>query len=186
MQSEFVDLYELLQISRSAEMETIRRVYRLLARRWHPDNARTGDALQFRAIHEAYLVLSDPVKRAEYDEAFERHRRTRTPTAVKEPRPQVTFAMEQVFRHRVLEILYAHRRADLNKPGIFVLDLEGLAAIEREDLEFTVWYLQQKGLGQRMDNSRLAITVEGVDYLEANGQESPNRRRLNSSSIAAA
>ena len=55
MQSEFVDLYELLQISRSAEVETIRRVYRLLARRWHPDNARTGDALQFRAVHEAYF-----------------------------------------------------------------------------------------------------------------------------------
>src|SRR5215212_1469267 len=99
MQSDDSDHYELLQISRSAEMETIRRVYRLLARRWHPDNARTGDALQFRAIHEAYLVLSDPVKRAEYDATFERHRRMRTPVAVKEPRPPVSFAMEQVYRH---------------------------------------------------------------------------------------
>ena len=86
----------------------------------------------------------------------------------------------------MLEILYAHRRADLNKPGIFVLDLEGLAGIEGEDLAFTVWYLQQKGFVQRMDNSRLAITVDGVDYLEANSHDSPNRRRLNSSSIAAA
>jgi curved DNA-binding protein len=99
----------------------------------------------------------------------------------------VSFALEQVHRHRVLEILYAHRRADLTRPGIFVLDLEGMAGIEREDLEFTIWYLQQKGLVQRTDNSRLAITVEGVDYLEANAQaqETTTRRRLNASSSAA-
>src|ERR1043166_6240115 len=106
--SEVVDLYELLQISRSAEMETVRRVYRLLARRWHPDNARTGDVLQFRAIHEAYLVLGDPSKRAEYDATLEPHRHARTPAAAKEPRPPVSFATEQVYRYRVLEILYAH------------------------------------------------------------------------------
>src|SRR6187397_565030 len=85
--SESVDLYELLQISRTAELETVRRVYRLLARRWHPDNTRTGDPLQFRAIHEAYLVLGDPGKRAEYDATLEPPRQARTPLAAKEPRP---------------------------------------------------------------------------------------------------
>ena len=185
MQPDVVDYYELLQISRSAETETIRRVYRMLARRWHPDNARTGDALQFRAIHDAYLTLTDPVKRAEYDTAMERQHRAPTPTTAKEPRVQVSPATEQAYRHRVLELLYAHRRADLNRPGIFILDLEGIAGLEREDLEFTLWYLQQKNLVQRTDNSRLAITVEGVDYLEANTQEVPNRRRLTSSTAAA-
>ena len=187
MQSDVVDHYELLQISRSAEMETVHRMVRLLARRWHPDNARTGDAVQFRAIHDAYLVLSDPAKRAEYDTTLERQRRMRTtPAPPKEPQVVVSFAMEQVHRHRVLEILYAHRRTNLNRPGIFVLDLEGMAGIESENLEFTIWYLQQKGLVQRIDNSCLAITVEGVDYLEANTHEAPNRRRLTSSSSAAA
>jgi curved DNA-binding protein CbpA len=186
MQSDVVDLYELLQISRSAEMETVHRMFRVLARRWHPDNAQTGDPIQFRIIHDAYLVLSDPAKRAEYDATLDRQRRMRvTPVPATEPLVTVSFAMEQVYRQRVLELLYAHRRADLNRPGIFILDLEGLAGIERENLEFTLWYLQQKGLVQRTDNSRLAITVEGVDYLEANTHEAPNRRRLTTSSAAA-
>jgi DnaJ-class molecular chaperone len=38
---DFVDFYEVLQVSASAEPETIHRVYRLLAQRWHPDNRET-------------------------------------------------------------------------------------------------------------------------------------------------
>jgi DnaJ-class molecular chaperone len=59
-----VDYYELLQVSASAEPETINRVYRLLAQRYHPDNRETGDEGRFREITEAYRVLSDPEKRA--------------------------------------------------------------------------------------------------------------------------
>ena len=42
-ESELTDYYELLQISPNAEPETIHRVYRLLAQRFHPDNGQTGD-----------------------------------------------------------------------------------------------------------------------------------------------
>jgi hypothetical protein len=45
-----VDYYELLQVSASAEPETINRVYRLLAQRYHPDNRETGDEGRFREI----------------------------------------------------------------------------------------------------------------------------------------
>jgi curved DNA-binding protein len=185
MASEFVDLYELLQISRSAEPETIRRVYRLLARRWHPDNARTGDALQFRAIHEAHLLLTDPVRRAEYDGAYEEHRRARSPVAVKKPRLPTSFAAEHEFRRRVLETLYLHRRASATKPGMFLLDLEETVGGQRDDLEFTIWYLQQKALVQKTDNSCLAITADGVDFLDDNAQENGHRRRLGSAHAAA-
>ena len=60
------DFYERLQISANAEPETIHRVYRLLAPRFHPDNQETGDEGRFREITEAYQVLSDPEKRAQY------------------------------------------------------------------------------------------------------------------------
>jgi len=50
---DYVDFYELLQVSSSAEPETIHRVYRLLAQRWHPDNRETGDVAKFRAVHAA-------------------------------------------------------------------------------------------------------------------------------------
>ena len=53
-----VDYYEALQISSNAEPETIHRVYRMLAQRFHPDNKDTGNATQFRLVSEAYEVLS--------------------------------------------------------------------------------------------------------------------------------
>ena len=54
-----VDHYEVLQISVGAEPETVHRVYRLLAQRFHPDNAETGNDARFRQVAEAYRILSD-------------------------------------------------------------------------------------------------------------------------------
>jgi curved DNA-binding protein CbpA len=181
---EFVDFYELLQVSPSAEPETLHRVYRLLAQRWHPDNPRTGNVAQFHAIHEAYLVLSDAESRARYDITHEEQRQARWRVVSSELRPGSNFDMEQIIRLTVLEVLYAQRRTESNNPGIFILDLEELVGHPREHLEFTMWYLVQKRYVQRMENSRLAISVEGVDYLEANYQESGFHRRLAASNRA--
>ena len=62
-----VDYYEVLQVSESAEPETVNRVYRLLAQRYHPDNQESGNEARFREITEAYHILSSPEKRAQYD-----------------------------------------------------------------------------------------------------------------------
>jgi curved DNA-binding protein CbpA len=181
-----VDYYELLQISPNAEPDTVHRVYRLLARRWHPDNLRTGDAGRFRDLHEAYLVLSDPEKRAQYDVALQNQPRVRWQVVTTtDDRADTDFEMEQIARLTVLEALYIHRRTEPNNPGIFVLDLEALTGRPREHLEFTIWYLSQKQYIQRGDNSRLMITAAGVDYLEVNHQANLQRRRLTASSIAA-
>ena len=62
----FVDHYETLQLSPSADVETIGRVYRLLAKRFHPDNTATGDVEMFDGITKSYEVLSHPEQRAKY------------------------------------------------------------------------------------------------------------------------
>ena len=49
-----IDYYEVLQVNSNAEQETIHRVFRLLAQRFHPDNQETGNDDRFREIHEAY------------------------------------------------------------------------------------------------------------------------------------
>ena len=67
MASETPDYYEILQISPTAEPETVHKVYRLLAQRCHPDNKETGNEAQFRQLSEAYHALSDPERRAKYD-----------------------------------------------------------------------------------------------------------------------
>jgi hypothetical protein len=65
-----LDCYETMQLSRNADAETISRVYRLLASRYHPDNRETGDSEKFLRLAEAYQILSDPEKRARYDVGY--------------------------------------------------------------------------------------------------------------------
>jgi curved DNA-binding protein CbpA len=172
------DFYEALQISPNAEPETVHRVHRLLAQRYHPDNQQTGDDSRFQLIHSAYLTLSDPELRAQYDVGYHETRRNRWRALSAEAPSDNELELEEVTRLTVLELLYAHRRADLNAPGIFILDFEELTGRPREHLEFTMWYLVQKRYIQRGDNSRFTITVEGVDHLEENNRDGLLRHRL--------
>lgn len=59
------DYYEILGVSRSASDAEIKKAYRKLALEHHPD--RGGDQEKFKQINEAYQILSDPQKRAQYD-----------------------------------------------------------------------------------------------------------------------
>lgn len=61
------DYYKILGINRNASKEEIRRVYRELAQKYHPDK-KGGDEKRFKEINEAYQVLSDDNKRAQYDQ----------------------------------------------------------------------------------------------------------------------
>jgi curved DNA-binding protein CbpA len=177
------DYYEILQISANAEPETVHRVYRLLAQRFHPDNAETGNAAQFRLLNEAYQVISDPERRAKYDVVYTRQRQDRWRLVSTGAESENDFASEQIARLTVLEVLYTRRRVEPDSPGMSPLDLESLTGRPREHLEFTVWYLIQKKLLTRSDNSMLVITAEGVEFLEANYRETLQRKRLNASAL---
>jgi len=59
------DYYEILGVSKDASADEIKRAYRKLAHKYHPDKG--GDAEKFKEINEAYQVLSDPEKRKKYD-----------------------------------------------------------------------------------------------------------------------
>ena len=71
------DFYAILGVDKKAPADEIKKKYRSLARELHPDKTKGDDALEekFKAVSEAYDILSDSKKRAEYDEArslFER------------------------------------------------------------------------------------------------------------------
>jgi len=61
------DYYKILGVSQNASKEEIKRAYRKLAHQYHPDK-RGGDEKKFKEINEAYQVLSDDRKRAQYDQ----------------------------------------------------------------------------------------------------------------------
>ncbi len=66
---EYKDYYKILGVSRDATPEEIKRAYRKLARKYHPDVSKEPDAEEkFKAINEAYEVLKDPEKRKAYDQ----------------------------------------------------------------------------------------------------------------------
>jgi curved DNA-binding protein CbpA len=173
-----IDYYDVLQVSAKAEPDTIHRVYRLLAQRFHPDNQETGDPARFRIIHEAYTTLSDPEKRAKYDIAHHEQKQDRFRLVSTGNRAEDDFEFEQIIRLTVLEALHAKRRLEPNGSGMPMLELEELIGRPREHLEFTIWYLVQKKLVLRDDSSRLMITAEGVDFLEHNFKGNLQRRRL--------
>src|SRR5439155_1658314 len=65
---EFKDYYRILGVDRNADDKTLKSAYRRLARKYHPDVAKTKDAGErFKEINEADEVLSDPKKRQRYD-----------------------------------------------------------------------------------------------------------------------
>src|SRR3984957_6773259 len=66
---QFKDYYDTLGLSRGASAEEVKRAYRKLARKYHPDVSKEKNAeAKFKDVQEAYEVLRDPDKRASYDQ----------------------------------------------------------------------------------------------------------------------
>jgi curved DNA-binding protein len=166
--SDSIDHYEALQVSHSADLETIQRVYRHLAKRYHPDNAESGDGERFRQVSAAFQVLSDPERRAQYDIGYERHQKVKWRIFNQETATD-DMATDRRVREAILSVLYTARRNDADQSGMGVYDLEQLLGCPEEHMKFHVWYLKENGLIQRLENGMLAITARGVDWVLEHG-----------------
>jgi len=159
------DHYEILRLSPMADAETIERVYRTLAKRYHPDNLQTGDAETFLRICDAHRVLADPSGRRSYDAEREAVRST--------PRFELQskeffwgIVGEQNRRLAVLCLLYRKRTSSFEFPGLTLLDLENMTGCTREELGFTMWYLCERRHARVSDHTDYCLTAEGVDFVE--------------------
>jgi len=172
------DYYEFLEISPHATQETIHRVYRYLAARYHPDHTGTGDLDKFAQLSAVYKVLSDPARRAEYDA----QRATDQP-GIENPLSSTIDFLDQVEgdqnrRLAVLAILYFRRRMYPNDPIVSLMEIERRMGFPRDYLDFTTWYLTKKRYITKADNSDFTLTVEGVDFIETQRATVPLLDRL--------
>jgi curved DNA-binding protein CbpA len=158
----FTDYYEALEISPNANADTIERVFRYLAQRYHPDHPITGNPLRFSDIVKAHEILRDPEKRAQYD-LNHKLRLEYSLKLVEEASDRESLELDAVIQEKLLSILYVKRRRNMQNPGIGNLELERLSGCPREHLEFHLWYLKENGWIGRLDNGLLTITVSGVD-----------------------
>lgn len=161
----FVNYYELLQLSSNAEPEIIEHVYQLFVARDPLNKLESGHDCLLAQLSEAHRILSDPATRAAFDSALLEHReKPDSPSNLKEF--AVSIHGESDRRAGILCMLYSRRSCNNDQPGMSMLDFESQVSFSREQLVFTIWYLQSKGLIQRGEASDYAITAEGVEYLE--------------------
>ena len=161
----FVDHYEMMQLSVHADSDTIHRVYRLLAQRFHPDQKESGNADVFRRLTQAYHTLSDPERRAAYDvEHTQKHRLNWK--IFDQANSAQGVESETRKRQGVVSVLYRKRVADPENAAMTLKEMEGLLGVPKEHLEFTLWYLRESQCVARSDNARFTITLKGVELAE--------------------
>jgi len=165
-ESEPADYYEVLQLSRNAHPDTIQRVYRILAARYHPDNIETGNADLFRQVVEAFRVLADPQLRAAYDARLGVQSQNRLKIF---ETWQTSRGVEAEKRKRkgILAMLYGRRLTDPQQPALSLRELEEMLGCPREHLEFPLWFLKESKWIKSGDNSRYEITCQGVLVAES-------------------
>jgi hypothetical protein len=172
--AEELDCYEIMQLSPNADADTIRRVYRILAQRYHPDSLETGNREIFIKLCEAHRILGDPEERAKYDV---RYRETKQlhwkifDQAEAASGPEA----EQRKRQGILELLYAKTVHDPERAAMTVFEFEELLGCPREHLQAALWYLKGKDYVRRGDNARFTITVPGFDEVESHAMSREHR-----------
>ncbi|TPJ34268.1 J domain-containing protein [Mesorhizobium sp. B2-6-5] len=177
----FTDYYELLQVSSNANSETIERIFRYFAMRYHPDNRDTGDEARFSEIVEAHNTLRDPAKRAQYDIQYKDHFNLRA-KLTEEAGNTRSQEQDSVIQAKVLSLLCVKRRQDADHPGIGDVELEQMSGCPREHLRFHLWYLKAKGWIGKIENGMFAVTAEGVDRVNSESRREPAPRRLDHTS----
>lgn len=174
--TEFKDYYDILQVSPSADQDTIDSIFRHLARRYHPDNQITGDSDKFRLVVEAHDTLKDPSQRAGYDVLH-----TECTAGLSALHQELTgdsgIATDLKIQTAMVRMLYHRCRDHFRDPGMGLYQIGQLLNCTSQRLEFHVWYLKEKGWIRRLEDGSLGITVEGVDRAIAEElQNEPHKR----------
>lgn len=165
-----VDHYNVLQVNYTAEPCMIDAAYDFLARRYHSSNLATGNPHIYARLAEAYEVLSDPVQRT----AYEAERAVNQKGATTVAKGDRNRELIRNVRQEMLEMLYWRRVESPYKPVITIHEFENILKLPKEQMEFNLWFLRDKGLIARSDNACFVITAEGVAWNEDLASKNPS------------
>ena len=163
----FNDHYAILGVDASAEAEIIERAYARMTEKYGPDNIDTRDDEKFAVIQVAYQTLSNSELRKEFD--------TLKGNSGDRGRPMFTgvdffdiLGNGVGLRVALLCVFYDRRRHKPFTPALSMRHIESIVDAPLEAMNFALWYLKQRGYVINDDKSNLQITVDGMDFLEAN------------------
>jgi hypothetical protein len=175
---DLLDCYEIMQLSPKATADTIHRVHRILAQRYHPDTPDTGNSEMFIRVTAAARILSDPEQRAKYDARYHATRQLHW-KIFDQAEASLGPQAERAKRKGILGLLYAKAAHDIERASMTAVDFEEILGCPREHLQAALWYLKGKGYIQRSDNGRYAITVAGFDEMESHSfMPEPSHQKL--------
>jgi curved DNA-binding protein CbpA len=164
----FVDYYQVLRVWPGATEDAIKKAYFNLAKLFHPDvvtsrGAESGEKsdVDFKLVNEAYAVLSDPVKRREYDEQFKQHG----------PREKRWSTKEADKRSAMLAFEQARTAMKLNRYDKAVVLLKSAIKYDPSNATYHSWYGFSLGalntrLHEARDACKKALEMEfyNADY----------------------
>jgi curved DNA-binding protein len=162
----FVDYYKILEVNPNCSARSLEAAYHSLAKRHHPDHAADADIGKLTEVINAYKLLKDEMKRAEYDVLYARMTGF-VFTAEPDLEEERTAISDAEAHARILNLLYQKRRESAQDAGVGHYSLQELLGCSDELFQFHVWYLREKGFILTTDLGTLAITIAGVDHVIA-------------------
>ena len=129
-------------------------------------NPETRDQAKYEAVTLAYEVLSDPEARRAFDSLLPKSPVEDAPTFAGRPFFE-SVSGENSRRLTILCILYDRRRQNPANPTLLLRNIEAMVLFPSQAIQFSLWYLRQRGWVITDDKSSLQITADGMEYLEA-------------------
>lgn len=165
---QFVDYYRILQVRPGCDTKTLEAAYHRLAKVHHPDHSGTADTAKFNDVTEAYRILRNVKRRAEYDTLFKSHNRQEWfESAIgRDSGVDENDVLDDADAHaRILMFLYKNRRENSLNAGVVGFYLQEMLNCSEEQFDFHRWYLKQKGFIEVTEHGTVAITVQGIDHV---------------------
>lgn len=164
-----LDCYEIMQLHPKADADTIHRVHRILAERYHPDAPDTGNPEMFMRIAVAARILCDPEKRAKYDARYHAAQKLQWKTF--DQSHATTGAQAEISKRKsILGLLYAKTVDNPERASMTAFEIEEVLGCPREHLQAALWYLKGKGFIAGGNSSPYSITIEGFDEVESHSR----------------